>query len=534
MRQLHVLGVSDDGETLLLGPSAGKPSHRLPLDDKLRAAVRGQLNPRRSDRAESALSPKEMQARMREGATPEDVAKAAGVPVARVLPYAAPVIAERERIVDQARAAVLHRSRGPNGQRPLGDVVDAHLADTAGFKPESVEWTARRRRDGAWEVHLAYAARGGRRTAGWLWRPLERDLTALDVSATRLAAEEGTGSKRRTPKRAASAAKTRTAPARKKSTATRAAGSKSGASKSPASARPAAKKAAAKKATTTKAASRTTAAKATRSTSAKTTKAAAAKTTRAATSAKAASAKAAATKAAKTASAKATRPAATKSTAATRPAATKAAAATRRTKAAAAPKAARPMAAPVTPVTPAAEAPTRGGRRTAAAKAAITKVARRKEAVRRSVAAEAPVRPVLVPEPEPELTPAAPVVAAVATHQEPAPKPVRKPAARKRTAKERPTPVFSGPTVVPDPVLETGEPPSVVVIRPQAESPSVQPAPAPEEAAPAAAAAKRKAGQRVPIPSWSDVLLGVAPAHRNRGDDDDEHATTTAGHRQSG
>lgn len=197
MRQLHVLGVSDDGHALLLGPTAGKASHRLPLDDKLRAAVRGQLSAVGVDRAESALSPKEMQARMREGATPEEVAKEAQVPVARVLPYAAPVIAERERIVQQARAAMLHRSRGPNGQRPLGDVVDAHLGDTAGLKAETVEWTARRRRDGAWVVLLSYVARGGRRTASWLWRPVERDLTTLDASATRLASEESSAPRRK-------------------------------------------------------------------------------------------------------------------------------------------------------------------------------------------------------------------------------------------------------------------------------------------------------------------------------------------------
>ena len=233
MRQLHVLGVSDDGQALLLGPSAGKASHRLPLDEKLRAAVRGQLSAVGVDRAESALTPKEMQARMREGATPEEVAKEAQVPVARVLPYAAPVIAERARIVEQARGSVLHRSRGPNGERPLGEVVDAHLGETAGLKPETVEWTARRRRDGAWVVLLSYAARGGRRAASWLWRPVERDLTALDTSASRLAAEESASPRRKpTAKRVAAARPTK-----------RAAGSRP---TKKAARRPAAKKAAAK------------------------------------------------------------------------------------------------------------------------------------------------------------------------------------------------------------------------------------------------------------------------------------------------
>lgn len=242
MRQLHVLGVTDDGTTLLLGTSddATRASHRLPLDDRLRAAVRGQLPPPGADRAESALSPKEMQSRLRAGDTPEQVAKAAGVPVARVLPYAAPVIAERQRVVDEARAAVLHRNRGPDGQRPLGDTVDAHLAEVSGLRGDSVEWTARRRADGAWVVLLSYAARGGRRSAQWLWRPAEHELTALDVAATRLAAENGTPAARKKP-----------APkpaSRTRATAKRAAGTRAGTKR--AAGTRAATKAAAKRAAT--------------------------------------------------------------------------------------------------------------------------------------------------------------------------------------------------------------------------------------------------------------------------------------------
>ena len=114
MLQLHVLGVSDDGAALLLGTSDnGKVTHRVPVDDRLRAAVRGQLSASHPDRVESALPPREIQARLRAGETEEAVAKAAGVPLARVLPYAAPVLAERQRIVDEARAVVVSRSRGP-------------------------------------------------------------------------------------------------------------------------------------------------------------------------------------------------------------------------------------------------------------------------------------------------------------------------------------------------------------------------------------------------------------------------------------
>ena len=217
MRQLHVLGVSDDGDTLLLGTSAkGKVTHRVPLDARLRQAVRGQLSAPGADRAESVLSPKEIQARLRAGATPDEVAKIARVPVARVLPYFAPVEAERERIVEEARRAVLHRNRAPQPTQPLGEVVDARLREVTGLKDDSVAWTARRRADGAWVVRLTYGARGGQRRAEWLWQPLRRELTALDSSATRLAAEVDAAPKRK-PVRRPAAKKTvkKAAPARK-------------------------------------------------------------------------------------------------------------------------------------------------------------------------------------------------------------------------------------------------------------------------------------------------------------------------------
>ena len=400
MRQLHVLGVSDDGKALLLGPSAGKASHRLPLDDKLRAAVRGQLSAVGVERAESALTPKEMQARMREGATPEEVAKEAQVPVARVLPYAAPVIAERERIVDQARAAVLHRSRGPNGQRPLGDVVDAHLGETAGLKAETVEWTARRRRDGAWVVLLSYAARGGRRGASWLWRPTERDLTALDASATRLAAEESGTSRRKA------------------------------AAKRPAAARPATKRAAGSRAT---------------------------------------------------------------KKAARRPAAKKAAKAAPKPQRDAKPAASKAVTKPAVRKSVVKKAPT--------TKAAVKKVASKKAPMRRPAATKATAKPAATRK-------AAPKKAAKKA-------PMRKAATRKpRHVEIEAAPIR--PTVVPDPVV-TEAPTPVIVIRPQvAPDPEPQPETTVEPAAEVAPAAARRAGQRVPLPSWSDVLLGVAPPEGSR------------------
>jgi hypothetical protein len=255
VRELHVLGVSEDGATLLLGTSknATKPTHRIPLDDRLRTAARGQMAAFGSDRAESGLTPKEMQARLREGASVEEVAKAAGVPVARVLPYFVPVEAERTRIVDEARAAHMHRHRGPAASRPLGQAVDTRLQEVAGLKPESVTWTARRRRDGAWVVGVSYSARG-RRKAEWLWQPAGREVTPLDAAAGRLG---GDGVAAPAKRKAAAAKPAKAAKAAKAAKPAKAAAGRRPAKKA---AKPGSKKAAtaAKSGTARKAATRTT------------------------------------------------------------------------------------------------------------------------------------------------------------------------------------------------------------------------------------------------------------------------------------
>lgn len=188
MRQLHVVALSDDGSSVLLAasPDAARPSHRLPVDDRLRAALRGALPPPGRQSVESALSPKEIQARLRAGATPEEVARVAGVPVNRILRYAGPVLSERDRVIEEAREAHLSKPRLGRSELALGDAVEAHLVGLAGFKRESVEWTARRAEDGSWVVAVSFSARGGRRTATWRWRPADRSVQPLDALGTRM------------------------------------------------------------------------------------------------------------------------------------------------------------------------------------------------------------------------------------------------------------------------------------------------------------------------------------------------------------
>jgi hypothetical protein len=216
VRQLTVVAVSDDGTQVLLAATsdAAKPTHSIAIDDRLAAAVRGELDT--GPRRESALTPKEIQARLRAGDTPEQVAKAANVPVSRVLRFFGPVASERDRILTQAQATTMRRTRAPAATLPLAEAVEQRFATTAGLRRDSVEWSAKRRDDGAWVVALTYLAKGGQRKATWLWQPAQHDLTALDANATRIALEQRppprlpTASATGSPRRRAAVRKPRT------------------------------------------------------------------------------------------------------------------------------------------------------------------------------------------------------------------------------------------------------------------------------------------------------------------------------------
>ncbi|MDQ1689514.1 MAG: hypothetical protein QOK42_2489 [Frankiaceae bacterium] len=186
MRQLRVVGVSTDGKHLSLAPSLrAEPTHKVAIDDTLRAALRGDVVGPGAP-VESALSPREIQARLRAGETPEALAKAAGVPVSRIQRYSGPVESERARVVDQARSTRMTRARNGLSAVPLGLAVDAALATTAGVRFDTIDWTARRRGDGGWVVTLTWAGRGGTRHADWLWVSSAKTLTPLDSAASRM------------------------------------------------------------------------------------------------------------------------------------------------------------------------------------------------------------------------------------------------------------------------------------------------------------------------------------------------------------
>jgi hypothetical protein len=189
VRELHVVALSEDGRSVLLATSktAASGGFRLKLDDRLAAALRGELpRPGESVAREVAVTPKEIQTRMRAGESVEEIAAEAGLPVARIERFAGPVLSERERIIEEARKAFLSRGRLGPSQLPLGDAVDAALAETPSLRPDTVAWTTRRLESGHWLVQVSYVSRARTRTASWVYDPATRAIVPSDPASAAL------------------------------------------------------------------------------------------------------------------------------------------------------------------------------------------------------------------------------------------------------------------------------------------------------------------------------------------------------------
>ncbi|MFD3698120.1 septation protein SepH [Streptomyces sp. NPDC058646] len=188
MPELRVVAVSNDGTRLVL-KAGDSTEYTLPIDERLRAAVRNdraRLNQIEIE-VESHLRPRDIQARIRAGASAEEVAQLAGIPVDRVRRFEGPVLAERAFMAERARKTPVRRP-GENTGPQLGEAVQERLT-LRGAEKESVQWDSWRRDDGTWEVLLVYLVAGEPHSASWTYDPPRRLVVAVDDEARSLIGE---------------------------------------------------------------------------------------------------------------------------------------------------------------------------------------------------------------------------------------------------------------------------------------------------------------------------------------------------------
>lgn len=186
-----MVGYSADLGAFILATRKGAKTGAflLPFDESLTQeldrAQRSEASPApapvRAIGAGSALTPREIQARIRSGRTLEEVAEEAGVSVDWVDRFAAPVLAEQAAAVERAGRAILHTPRRGASDRPLEASVRRNLADRGMAMAEDDfqgAWSARHLVDGDWLVAFGFRKRGRPMTAEWVINMGNGSLTA--------------------------------------------------------------------------------------------------------------------------------------------------------------------------------------------------------------------------------------------------------------------------------------------------------------------------------------------------------------------
>ena len=191
MRTLHLVESDLEAGRVVLSTSDGQEKFELPIDQELRSLL-AEAHAAPARKATSAaptgdirVPPREIQMRIRAGATAEQLAEDFNADLEWVQRFAAPVLAERERIADEARRGKARRSTTEGQVVVFGEAVDERFT-AHGIDPQSVSWDAHRREDGQWVLAAHWIGGQAERTAEWGFQLAGRTVAPLDDTAADL------------------------------------------------------------------------------------------------------------------------------------------------------------------------------------------------------------------------------------------------------------------------------------------------------------------------------------------------------------
>lgn len=206
MQQLHLVGFTTDHDALIFSARKGAKSggYLVALDEKFYDTLdeAGRLRNGSDDgkrkgarrpalpRPESALSPRDIQMRLRAGRSIASVASEAGVDEEWVIRFAAPILAEQAQVIARAQGLTFSKARLGASGRPLGEAVWWNIADKGALMAQDTFdqcWSALHLRDSMWLVRFDFVNRKKRQRAEWEVDIRESTL----VSRNRLASELG-------------------------------------------------------------------------------------------------------------------------------------------------------------------------------------------------------------------------------------------------------------------------------------------------------------------------------------------------------
>lgn len=191
MRELTLIGLDVGGNHIIC--EGGNPADKflVRLDDRLRAAVRGDAarpaaQVSRDSEVKAVLRPKDIQSRIRAGATVQELAQSSGMDASKIERFAHPVLLERQRAAEMATAAHPVLAEGPTVETLL-ETITAALVDR-GLSAKDTDWDAWRTEDGRWTVRMGWQAGLSENFAHFRFTPGAHGgtVTAIDEEASAL------------------------------------------------------------------------------------------------------------------------------------------------------------------------------------------------------------------------------------------------------------------------------------------------------------------------------------------------------------
>ncbi|MCW1957184.1 MAG: septation protein SepH [Mycobacterium sp.] len=190
MRELTLIGLDVGGNHIIC--EGGNPADKflVRLDDRLRAAVRGDATRSgqvsRDSEVRAVLTPKDIQARIRAGASVQELAASSGMDPSKIDRFAHPVLLERQRAAELATAAHPVLAEGPTVETLL-ETVTAALTER-GLSANDTTWDAWRAEDGRWKIRMGWQAGLSENYAHFRFTPGAHGgtVTAIDEEASAL------------------------------------------------------------------------------------------------------------------------------------------------------------------------------------------------------------------------------------------------------------------------------------------------------------------------------------------------------------
>ncbi len=173
MRELRFERLSEDGTHLVLEDGRGV-QYSVAVEEALAASVRRGLHRVSARQATSAMTPRDIQALIRQGVSVDEVVAQTDLAPDFVQRFAEPVVAEMDFVIQRARRLSIHAA---GQQIPVEELVD-RAARRADVPTDELEWSCRKTSESTWRIE---AAADGHDILALVFRVSEGTVVPADV-----------------------------------------------------------------------------------------------------------------------------------------------------------------------------------------------------------------------------------------------------------------------------------------------------------------------------------------------------------------